>query len=194
MKKSLLTAPNNSNICNAVSSAHLSSWIGARIAFIQRICCYSNRYSGYYGEYEMSAIDLLQQLGLNKYEAEAYYTLLRQGPLTGYELGKRSQVPLSRSYEILERLTQQGLALIQPGDPPRYMAQDAQQFLAQIRSEMEETLTALATSLASLSRADTAGEFWVVRGYRHIYTREGPDNGGGSTAEPSPQHFGCRSC
>ena len=119
----------------------------------------------------MSSIDLLQQLGLNKYEAEAYYTLLRQGPLTGYELGKRSQVPLSRSYEILERLTQKGLALVQPGDPPRYIAQDSQQFLAQIRSEMETTLNALAVSFASLSRADTAGEFWVVRGQQHILAR-----------------------
>ena len=119
----------------------------------------------------MSSIDLLQQLGLNKYEAEAYYTLLRQGPLTGYELGKRSQVPLSRSYEILERLTQKGLALVQPGDPPRYTAQDSQQFLAQIRSEMETTLNALAVSFASLSRADIAGEFWVVRGQQHILAR-----------------------
>jgi HTH-type transcriptional regulator, sugar sensing transcriptional regulator len=119
----------------------------------------------------MSSVDLLQQLGLNKYEAEAYYALLRQGPLTGYELGKRSQVPLSRSYEILERLTQKGLALVQPGDPPRYMAQDAQQFLAQIRSEMEETLTALAASLASLSRADTTAEFWVVRGHQQILAK-----------------------
>jgi len=119
----------------------------------------------------MSSIDLLQQLGLNKYEAEAYYTLLRQGPLTGYELGKRSQVPLSRSYEILERLTQKGLALIQPGEPPRYIAQDARQFLAQVRSEMEETLTALASSLASLARADTASEFWVVRGHQQILAK-----------------------
>ena len=71
----------------------------------------------------MTAIELLQQIGLNKYEAEAYSTLLSEGSLTGYELGKRSQVPLSRSYEILERLVQKGLALVQPGDPPRYAAQ-----------------------------------------------------------------------
>ena len=53
-------------------------------------------------------IDLLQRVGLNKYEAEAYAALLRYGPLTGYELGKRSEVPLSRSYEILERLVAKG--------------------------------------------------------------------------------------
>ena len=61
------------------------------------------------------AIELLQRVGLSKYEAEAYYVLLLQGPLTGYELGKRSGVPLSKSYEVLERLTRRGLAFVQPG-------------------------------------------------------------------------------
>src|SRR5579859_3438973 len=98
----------------------------------------------------MSTTELLQQIGLNKYEAEAYYTLLCEGHLTGYELGKRSQVPLSRSYEILERLTQKGLALLQPGDPPRYTATNPDIFLGRVRTNMVETLDALATALAAL--------------------------------------------
>src|SRR5215469_9349284 len=119
----------------------------------------------------MTAVEQLQQVGLNKYEAEAYYTLLAEGPLTGYELGKRSQVPLSRSYEILERLTQKGLALVQPGDPPRYIAGEPQQFLGQVRSAMSITLDAIASALASLSRPDTTAEFWVLRGQQHILAR-----------------------
>jgi predicted transcriptional regulator len=116
----------------------------------------------------MSPVDMLQQLGLNKYEAEAYYALLAYGPLTGYELGKRSPVPLSRSYEILERLMEKGLALVQPGDPPRYVAQDYQQFLAQVRSTMESTLSALSTSLAVVPTRAPAGEFWVLRNRQNI--------------------------
>src|SRR5262245_39429099 len=107
----------------------------------------------------MTEIDLLQQIGLNKYEAEAYYTLLSQGPLTGYELGKRSPVPLSRSYEILERLTRKGLALVQPSDPPRYRATDPNLFLGQVRTTMAATLAALTEALSSLPQADTTGEF-----------------------------------
>ena len=99
----------------------------------------------------MTTIELLQQVGLNKYEAEAYYTLLSEGSLTGYELGKRSQVPLSRSYEILERLVQKGLALVQPGDPPRYAAQEPEQFLGQARSSMTASVT------EPLSRHRTSG-------------------------------------
>lgn len=119
----------------------------------------------------MSTTELLQQIGLNKYEAEAYYTLLAEGPLTGYELGKRSQVPLSRSYEILERLTQKGLALVQPGDPPRYLAGEPGQFLGQVRAAMMERLDTLAGALSTHSHPDNSGEFWVLRGRQHILNR-----------------------
>src|SRR5579884_4126629 len=116
-------------------------------------------------------VELLQQIGLSKYEAEAYYTLLAQGPLTGYEVGKRSQVPLSRSYEILERLQARGLAFVQPGDPPRYLAQDPARLLGQVRTTLETTLQALATELAALPARGAAGEFWVVRGRQPVLER-----------------------
>lgn len=114
------------------------------------------------------AVDLLQQVGLTKYEAEAYFALLREGPLTGYELGRRSNVPLPRAYDVLDRLTQRGLALVQPGDPPRYRAQDFHQFLAGVRTTMEGRLDRLARLLAALPTRDTAGEIWVIRGDRAI--------------------------
>lgn len=117
------------------------------------------------------SIDLLQEIGLNKYEAEAYYTLLTQGPLTGYELGKRSQVPLSRSYDVLERLNQKGLALAQPGDPARYKALEPELFLGQVRSTMEYTLNTLAGSLIAATQTTASGEFWVIRGRQHILAR-----------------------
>lgn len=119
-------------------------------------------------EIDRMLVELLQQLGFNKYEAEAYSTLLAQGPLTGYELGKLSHVPLSRSYEILERLAQKGLALVQPGNPVRYRAQEPQQFLVRLRSTMEAQLDALAASLTTLASPDTTGDYWVVRGRQHI--------------------------
>jgi sugar-specific transcriptional regulator TrmB len=116
------------------------------------------------------ATDLLQRVGLNKYEAEAYAALLQYGPLTGYELGKRSGVPLSRSYEVLERLTTKGLALVQPGDPPRYVAEAPQQFLDRTRTATTATLDALADALAELGRSALPAGFWVVRGQEHILT------------------------
>ena len=117
------------------------------------------------------SIDLLQEIGLNKYEAEAYSTLLSQGPLTGYELGKRSQIPLSRSYDVLERLSQKGLALVQPGEPARYQALEPALFLGQVRSTLERTLSTLAETLTMAQQPTTSSEFWVVRGRQHILIR-----------------------
>jgi sugar-specific transcriptional regulator TrmB len=113
-------------------------------------------------------IDLLQNTGLNKYEAEAYAALVQHGPLTGYELGKRSGVPLSRSYEILERLANKGLALVQPGDPPRYIAEAPRQFLDRTRAATLSTLDALTSALAEVEAAAVPQGFWVVRGQRPI--------------------------
>lgn len=118
-----------------------------------------------------SPINLLQELGLNKYEAEAYYTLLTQGSLTGYELGKRSQIPLSRSYDVLERLSQRGLALVQPGEPARYKALEPALFLSQVRSAMEQTLNTLDSALTIANLPETSGEFWVIRTCPHILER-----------------------
>ena len=117
------------------------------------------------------AVELLQRIGLNKYEAEAYLALLADGPLTGYELGKRSSVPLSKSYEVLERLTRRGLALVQPGDPPRYLAERPERVLEQTRADQEAVLGALAESLASIRQPDPADGFWVLRGRQKVLTR-----------------------
>src|SRR5690349_8582771 len=114
------------------------------------------------------AVELLQQVGLNKYEAEAYFALLADGPLTGYELGKRSNVPLSKSYETLERLTRRGLALVQPGDPPRYLAERPERIMAQTRADHAAVPTALEVALADVRPADPADDFWVLRGRSNV--------------------------
>src|SRR5207249_6830919 len=91
--------------------------------------------------------------------------------MTGYELGKHSAVPLSRSYEVLERLNQKGLALVQPGNVPRYAAEEPKRFLTQANSAFQARLEALTSLLTALSPADRTGEFWVVSGRENILNR-----------------------
>ncbi|EFH89839.1 TrmB family transcriptional regulator [Ktedonobacter racemifer] len=119
----------------------------------------------------MDTLQLLQQIGLTKYEAEAYATLVQYDSMTGYELGKQSHVPLSRIYEIIERLVEKGLVLVQPGEPPRYRAQEPEYFLGQVRATMEHTLNTLAASLTLLHSRQPNDEFWVVRGQRATLER-----------------------
>jgi predicted transcriptional regulator len=118
----------------------------------------------------MDATELLGTIGFTKYEADAYVALLRTGPLTGYELAKRSGVPLSRSYEVLERLHDKGLVLAQPGEPARYAAERPDFLLAGVRERTTVTLNQLQALLAPLAE-EIADGFWVVRGRTNIVAR-----------------------
>jgi sugar-specific transcriptional regulator TrmB len=60
------------------------------------------------------------------------------------------------------------LVLVQPGDPPRYSAQDPRAVFDRYRATMETTLHTLTATLASLEQVDRMGEFWVVRGQQNI--------------------------
>jgi sugar-specific transcriptional regulator TrmB len=119
----------------------------------------------------MDGTQLLQQVGLSQYEAEAYTSLLRQGPVTGYELGKRSKVPLPRIYDVLERLQRRGMVLVQPGDPPRYRAEDPATYLRQLRAGLAARLDELEAELLTLSPREVGEEFWVLRGRDQILAR-----------------------
>jgi sugar-specific transcriptional regulator TrmB len=119
----------------------------------------------------MDVVELLQHTGLTKYEAEAYYTLLREGALTGYELGKRSPVPLSRSYEVLERLSQKGLVLVQPGEPPHYLAEQPDRVLNQMRQTVTDRLDHLSDLLSALPPRHRGDGFWVLQGRDNVLAR-----------------------
>src|SRR5215208_3142259 len=54
------------------------------------------------------AVRHLLALGLSDYEARLYVALIAHGPLTGYEVSKRSGVPRPNAYAALQRLEQRG--------------------------------------------------------------------------------------
>jgi len=51
-----------------------------------------------------NAVRKLTQLGLSEYEAKAYMALLRENPLTAYEIAKNSGIPTSKIYEVIRKL------------------------------------------------------------------------------------------
>ena len=55
----------------------------------------------------------MKQLGFSEYECKAYLTLLEQFPLTGYSLSKKSGIPRSRIYDVLESLAGKQMVLVQ---------------------------------------------------------------------------------
>lgn len=70
------------------------------------------------------AVEEVQKLGLNSYEAKIYLALLERDTLSVSEIAQISRVPRVRTYDILESLVSRGLASLRPGKYMRYRAVD----------------------------------------------------------------------
>jgi sugar-specific transcriptional regulator TrmB len=64
--------------------------------------------------------NLLRDMGLNKYEASAYLTLLEEGISEANVVSKKSNIPMGKVYEVLESLKNHGLVDIQESRPKKY--------------------------------------------------------------------------
>lgn len=66
------------------------------------------------------AVDLLEQLGLTEYEAKTLSTLFKLKETEAPEISRLAQVPKTRVYDVLERLTKKGLVIEIYGRPKKY--------------------------------------------------------------------------
>jgi sugar-specific transcriptional regulator TrmB len=113
----------------------------------------------------------LEQLGFSTYEARVYLGLLKQNPITGYQLSKLSGVPRSRIYETLERLTAKGYAVMLQTEPAEYSPLAVHELLAHLREQFNGTLSTLDTELGKVKTAPTAESIWNLRGREDILRR-----------------------
>ncbi len=70
----------------------------------------------------MSDIELLQKIGLTKYQAQIYSCLLRKGSLDARVLSTESQVPMGKIYETLSLLLENEIIIEHSGRPKKYEA------------------------------------------------------------------------
>ncbi len=91
------------------------------------------------------AVSNLRALGLNEYEAKAYYALAASATCTAGELANRAQLPRPRVYDVLTSLQDQGFVVLRPGRPVKYSALPLHEALdtlkKQKRADLEKQLT-----------------------------------------------------
>ncbi|ACS90735.1 TrmB family transcriptional regulator [Thermococcus sibiricus] len=75
---------------------------------------------------------LLKELGLNKYEVNAYFTLIKQGPLTAGELASLSKVPQPRIYDVVRSLMSKGFVAVTSERPKKIVPLDPKEVLEAI--------------------------------------------------------------
>jgi sugar-specific transcriptional regulator TrmB len=114
----------------------------------------------------------LRDVGLSKYEARAYRSLLESGPTTAKELSADSGVPMGRIYDVLNSLEQHRLARSQAASrPKKYVAvepetaldrllEEKRRDLRQRERQYEAAVEELATELESGEPADE--QFWTA--------------------------------
>jgi sugar-specific transcriptional regulator TrmB len=117
-------------------------------------------------------IDRLVKIGFSEYEAKAYVALLRESPVTGYQLSKLSGVPRSMIYEVLGKLTARGAAMtLRTGGATKYAPVPAAEFLDQLHREHKELTDSLKDDLAALTLAPDLEYVWHIEGHDNIMAK-----------------------
>lgn len=117
------------------------------------------------------AIAALEDLGFSTYEARAYLALLRQSPVTGYQLSKHSGIPRSRIYETLARLVAKGYAILLSAEPAEYTPLAADELLDRLKGQFDDTLSTLETEIEKLATAVQPENVWNLQGRAAILDR-----------------------
>ena len=117
-------------------------------------------------------LDKLVRIGFSEYEAKAYVALLRESPVTGYQLAKLSGVPRSMIYEVLGKLTARGAAMtLRKEGSTQYAPVPAQEFLEQLHREQDALIGALADELSGLDAASDLDYVWNIEGHENIMAK-----------------------
>jgi hypothetical protein len=118
------------------------------------------------------AVYHLQALGFNESEALAYTALVREGPLTGYQLAKSSGVARPNVYAVIDRLEKRGaITRVGIGDGVKYAALPAGDLLARVSSGVDAHLAAARDALSKVSSAPGQEYVCNVVGYDNVLER-----------------------
>jgi Cd2+/Zn2+-exporting ATPase len=111
----------------------------------------------------------LIQIGFTEYEAKAYLALLKEHPVTGYQVSKNSGVPRSMVYEVLSRLHARGAVLETIEDRATYYRPLAPEvLLSQYEDRVQALLSDLRPGLADLFQATQDDRIWSITGQNAI--------------------------
>ncbi len=126
----------------------------------------------------------LKRLGLNQYEAQAYYALTRTGKSSAGKLSGLASIPRPRAYDILKKLVEKGFVAEQAGRPAMYKAlkiNEAVETLKKQRAkkhlkELEEIKNIgelLKSKLTNnIAEKEASGEnVWVLKGREAIHSK-----------------------
>lgn len=105
----------------------------------------------------------LKKLGFNEYEAKSYVSLVKQGPVSAYQVSKESGIPRARIYDVLNNLVEKGIVLREEiNDTTRYSPLPVEIFLQKAQSEWQSTYSVISDALRDLETSEKKKDNRVI--------------------------------
>lgn len=117
---------------------------------------------------EAKIIEEMMEVGLNKYEAKAYISLIKKPDITAYELGKISGVPQAKIYETMSKLLEKNLVNIISDNPVKYIALEFDSFLDTYKNKVNETVEYLKKNLKEINSSSKISYILHLEGIENI--------------------------
>ncbi len=113
---------------------------------------------------------LRSAFNLNIYEVKVWIALLSKGTATAGELSDMSNVPRSRSYDVLESLEKKGFIIMKLGRPIKYLAVSPQEIIKRVKKTILDRAETQAKMIDNVQKTDVFDELSLLykQGIVHI--------------------------
>ena len=119
-----------------------------------------------------TAISKLARLGFTNYEAKAYTTLLKEHPLTAYEIAKNSGIPSSKIYEVIRKLEHRNtIQSIHSKNSKLFIPLSPDEFVQNFRLTVEDNLQVVSNALKGFKVGINASYTWHINSYDDMMVR-----------------------
>lgn len=113
-------------------------------------------------------IEQMKQLGFTGNEAQAYVTLLKSNPATGYEISKQSSIPRSAIYSVMDKLENAGLVNAMSSNPKQFIPLEPEKLFTKLSSDFQHGIDGLRQSFSEYKTEASIGHLWNVQGYEQM--------------------------
>lgn len=119
-----------------------------------------------------AVVEHLQTLGMTEWEARAYLALLEEAPVSGYAVAKRSGVPRSKIYEVLNSLISKGAVHVARGDTALYGPLPPKELIERLRTQTADRLDAAEAAMSDYAQQVGGNSvIWDLQGRIEILER-----------------------
>ena len=120
-------------------------------------------------------IEILKELGLTMYEAQAYVTLTSLISSTATEISEKADIPRSKIYDVLKKLHEKEYIEIEDGRPLTYNVKSPVEVLSKekekINNRIDDTITTL-TNIYENGMSQVQAPIWRIYGVEKIINQE----------------------